>query len=291
MNNKTTLYLYLLPSLLLLSSCSDNSNIPLGITSNSIDSVALQQTKSTSVLASNYEMVISDIPFPFEIIDNLYSKNIPFNQKAMNEVANVENCNLYNSKAMNLGIFGADLSYAVTYEEFQSIGSRVKTTKRLADELNIPYAFDQAMMDKYSKYKDNKDSLTKIVYDSYNQVDKSLKNDERFGVAALVVTGSWLEGLYISTKTFIDAHKTPDNSSLYKVIYEQKQSLKIVVNLLDEYKKDAYVSKVIEELNLIISEYNNISSDVAMNEKQLIALHAKIESFRAKIVEGVVITF
>lgn len=290
MNNKTSPYLFLLPFLLLLLSCGNDSNIPQGITLNSNDSIALKQT-TTPVVASNYEMVISDIPFPFEILDNLYSKNIPFNQKAMNEVANVENCNLYNSKAMNLGIYGADLAYAVTYEEFQSMGAYVKSTKRLADELNIPYAFDQTTMDKYSKYKDNKDSLTKIVYDSYNQVDQSLKNDERVGMAALVVTGSWLEGLYISTKTFLDAPKTSDNSSLYKVIYDQKQSLKIVVKLLDEYKKDAYVSKVIEELNGITSEFNNISSDVTMNEKQLIALHAKIESFRTKIVEGVVITF
>lgn len=291
MNYKAPLYLFLLPSMLILSSCGNDANIPKGITVDSPDSLDQNQTKTTTTTANNYEMVISDIPFPFEILDNLYSKNIPFNEKAMSEVANVENCNLYNSKAMNLGIYGADLAYAVTYEEFKSIGASIKVTKRLAEELNIPYAFDQTMMDKYSMYKDNKDSLTKIVYDSYNQVDKHLKNDERVGMAALVVTGSWLEGLYISTKTFIDAPKNGDNSSLYKVIYEQKQSLKIVVKLLDEYKKDAYVSKVIEELNAITSEYNNISSDVTMNEKQLIALHAKIESFRTKIVEGVVITF
>jgi len=291
MNNKTSLYLFLLPFLTLLIACGNDSNIPQGITLNANDSIALKQTISTSDVASNYEMVISDIPFPFEILDNLYSKNVPFNIKAMNDIENIENCNLYNSKAMNLGIYGADLAYAVTYEEFESIGAYVKIIKRLADELNIPYAFDQTMMDKYSKFNDNKDSLTKIVYNSYNQVDQSLKNDERVGMAALVVTGSWLEGLYISTKTFIDAPKTKDNTSLYKVIYEQKQSLKIVIKLLDEYKKDAYVSTVIEDLNSITSEYNNITSDMMMNEKQLIALQAKLEALRSKIVDGVVITF
>jgi len=285
MNYKAPLYLFLLPSILFLNACGDDSNIPKGITLDSSDSIQ-QQTKAISIKAVNYDMVISDIPFPFEILNNLYSKNVPFNKKAMNDVANVENCNLYNSKAMNLGIYGADLAYAVTYEEFQSLGTYVKATKRLAEELNIPYAFDQAMMDKYSKYKDNKDSLTKIIYDSYNQVDQSLKNDERVGMAALVVTGSWLEGLYISTKTFLDAPKTPDNSSLYKVIYEQKQSLKIVVKLLDEYKKDAYVSSIIEDLKVITSEYNTITFDVPMNEKQLIGIHAKVELLRTKIIKG-----
>lgn len=291
MNRKPLLNLLLLSFVLLVGACSNDATTTKNGVFTSPDSLTSTENKSSTESTGKYEMVISDIPFPFEILDNLYSKKIPFNEKSMNEVANVENCNLYNSKAMNLGIYGADLAYAVTYEEFKSIGASIKVTKRLAEELNIPYAFDQAVMDKYSMYKDNKDSLTKIVYDSYYQVDKHLKNDERVGMAALVVTGSWLEGLYISTKTFIDAPKNEDNSSLYKVIYEQKQSLKIVIKLLEEYKKDAYVSKVIEELNGITSEYNNISSDVTMNEKQLIALHAKIESFRAKVVGGVVITF
>ena len=187
-------------------------------------------------------MVISDIPFPFEILDNLYAQKIHFNQKAMNDFSNSSKYSEYNSKALNLGVYGADLSYSVTYEQFQQIGLYVKNSKKLADDLNIPYAFDDKMMQKYNQYKDNKDSLTRIVYDSYNQVDKALKGDERVGIAALVVTGSWLEGLYLSTKTYVDAPKTSENSSLYKVIAGQKQSLIIVIKLLEEYKKDEYIS-------------------------------------------------
>lgn len=171
----------------------------------------------------------------------------------MNEISNVTKYNQYTSKALNLGIYGADLAYSVTYEEFQQMGAYVKNTKRLAEELNIPFAFDQSMMDKYSKYKDNKDSLTRIVYESYNQVDKALKNDERVGMAALVVTGSWLEGLYLSTETFQDVPKTSENKSLYKVIGDQRQSLVIVIKLLDEYKKDAFISGIITDLKDITS--------------------------------------
>ena len=116
---------------------------------NSDDSIALIQSQTNTIPSEEFEMVISDIPFPFEILDNLYSKKILFDQKAMNPVSNVVKCNQYNSKALNLGIYGADLSYAVTYEEFKQMGAYVKITKQLAEELNIPYAFDQSMMDKY----------------------------------------------------------------------------------------------------------------------------------------------
>ena len=285
MNRNYGIYICSLFLISVFASCkTDNSNT----TGNSTitDSITSPKDSLPSVISDKFDMVISDIPFPFEILDNLYSGKIPFNGNLMNSIGNSSKYNQYNSKALNLGIYGADLSYAVTYEQFQQIGSYVKGTKKLADDLNIPFAFDNNMMDKYNKYKDNKDSLTKIIYDSYNQVDKSLKGDERVGIAALVVTGSWLEGLFLSTKAYADAPKTTENSNLYKVIGGQKQSLTIVIKLLEEYKKDAYINNLINDLKEITSEYSTISSNNVMNEAQLFLINAKVEKLRAKIING-----
>ncbi|MFL5762419.1 MAG: hypothetical protein ACJ77K_00670 [Bacteroidia bacterium] len=268
-----------------LSSCNSDKPVKENVLTTE-DSLAMVDNTTTVESKGKFDMVISDIPFPFEILDNLYTKHVPFEVKAMNPTSQASKYNQYNSKALNLGIYGADLAYAVTYEQFQEIGGYVKTTKRLAEDLNIPYAFDDSMMDKYNKFKDNKDSLTKVVYDSYNQVDKALKGDERVGMAALVVTGSWLEGLYLSTQAFLDVEKTPENSGMYKTIQEQKQSLVIVIKLLDEYKNDPYIGRLIDELKGITAEYNHITSDETMNEKQLITIHSKVEALRIKIVEG-----
>jgi hypothetical protein len=231
-------------------------------------------------------MVISDIPFPFEILDKLHSSKISFDQKAMNSLDNLAKYNQYNSKALNLGIYGADLAYVVTYEQFQLIGPYVKNSKKVADDLNIPFAFSQDMMDKYSKYKDNKDSLTQIVYDSYNQVDKTLKGDERASIAALVVAGSWLEGLYLSTKTFLNTSKREENLELFKTIGGQKKSLGIVIKLLEENKADAYVSGIIKDLKKITSLYDDVNSNVVMNEKELIVINKEVEKLRHRIIEG-----
>jgi hypothetical protein len=250
------------------------------------DTAAVVKDTTAAVAPGKVEMVISDIPFPFEILENLHDSHIAFDQKVMNPVSNNSKYNQYNSKALNLGIYGADLAYVVTYEQFQQIGAYVKNAKKLADDLNIPFAFNQDMLDRYSKFKDNKDSLTRVVYDSYNQVDKSLKGDERVGIAALVVTGSWLEGLYLSTRTFVNSDKTPDNEKLYKVIGNQKRSLGIVIKLLSEYKDDANIASLIEELKEITSLYDKVTDNSTMNERQLIFINQKAEKLRNKIVEG-----
>jgi len=279
-------YLLALFFSLFLFACNADTSSHKEDAFNSGDSLVLLEKKVSEIPFAEYDMVISDIPFPFEIIENLYSKKVPFDQTAMNDITVVSKYNQYHSKALNLGVYGADLAYSVTYEQFQQLGAYVKNTKRLAEELNIPYAFDQSMMDKYSKFKDNKDSLTRIVYDSYSQVDKALKNNERVSLAALVVAGSWLEGLYLSTKTFINTPKTAENKSLYNIIGEQKQSLLIVIKLLKENQTDEFISGIISELKKITSEYNNLTSDVEMNEKQLIAIHSKVEALRNKIIKG-----
>ncbi|MCW3102922.1 MAG: hypothetical protein JWO09_1362 [Bacteroidetes bacterium] len=267
-----------------LFSCgSDNSNkesLPVA------DTAAVVKDSSQQVASGKVDMVISDIPFPFEILENLHDSHIPFDQKVMNPVSNTSKYNQYNSKALNLGVYGADLAYVVTYEQFQQIGAYVKNAKKLADDLNIPFGFNQDMMDKYNKFRDNKDSLTQVVYNSYNEVDKSLKDDDRVGIAALVVTGSWLEGLYLSTRTFVNADKTPDNMGLYRTIGGQKQSLGIVVKLLEEYKKDAYIASLIEDLKEITSLYDKVTTNAVMNERQLVFINQKVEKLRNKIVEG-----
>ncbi len=267
-----------------LVSCSgDTQNKDIPVTQN--DTTAVKDSVKP-VVTAKVEMVISDIPFPFEMLENLHTSNVDYDQKVMNPVSNTAKYNQYNSKALNLGVYGADLAYVVTYEQFQQIGAYIKNAKKLAEDLNIPFAFNQNMMDRYSKFKDNKDSLTRIVYDSYNQVDKTLKGDERVGIAALVVTGSWLEGLYLSTQTFVNAEKTKENADLYKTISAQKKSLAIVVKLLDEYKEDPYIAQLITDLNDIVSSYSSATSNVVLNEQELIVINKKVSKLRNKIVEG-----
>ena len=137
-------------------------------------------------------------------------------------------------------------------------------------------------MDKYNKYKDNKDSLAKVVYDSYSKVDQTLKSNERVAMAALVVTGSWLEGLYLSTKTFVDEPKSEINKALYATIWEQKLHLENIIKLLEEFKSDAYFATLIKELKEMQAEFEG----TVMDEKKLIELNKKAAKLRNRIIEG-----
>jgi len=273
-------------SILCFVSCNSDSTQSKEIVNVSVNDTLSPKTSEPTKVKLNLSMSINDIPFPFEILDTLYGKKIPYDDKVMNPLENYSKYIQYNAKATNLGIYGADLAYAVTYEQFQQIGPYVKNTKKLAEDLNIDFAFNQEMMDKYNKYKNNKDSLTKIVFDSYQKVDNALKNDERVGIASLVVTGSWIEGLYLSTRTFVNSPKSDDNKSIYKIIGKQKISLKLVINLLDEYKSDPYIATLMKKLEELTSDYNAVTRDNILNELQLLSIHKKVEKIRNALIQG-----
>lgn len=282
MMSKSLSFSLLLVSTAFIFSCGNTNNQTI---SETVDSTAVEKKDTSTVdeyTQFKYDMVISNIPFPFEMMDKLKSSAIGFNQKAMNAVGNISKYNQFNAKAFNLGVYGADLAYSVTYEQFQQIGSYIKNTKTLAEDLSIPLAFNQEMMDKYNKYKDNKDSLAKVVYDSYSKVDQTLKSNERVAMAALVVTGSWLEGLYLSTKTFVDEPKSEINKALYATIWEQKLHLENIIKLLEEFKSDAYFATLIKELKEMQAEFEG----TVMDEKKLIELNKKAAKLRNRIIEG-----
>lgn len=285
MKNRFILYLMGMSFMLAFGACKNNSNQNKDITTPA-DTISKTDTVD-KFTQFKYDMIISNIPFPFEMLDILFDSKMIFDQKNMNPISNLSKYGVNNTKALNLGIYGADLAYSVTFEKFQQIGPYVKNTKKLAEDLNIPLAFNQETMDKYNKYKDNKDSLAKVIFDSYTEVDKTLKSNERIGLAGLVVAGSWLEGLYLSTKSCVDAPKTPENKEVYAIIWKQKLHLDNIIKLLIDFKNEPYYAGVLNELNDIKSVYDHLATGTEINEKELLLLHQKVEKLRNRIIEGV----
>lgn len=287
MTNKFILSLLCVMITLVFATCKNNSNqvkdvtVPADTVSTTVNDTVDKFTQF------KYDMIISNIPFPFEMLDKLFDSKIVFDQKIMNPISNISKYGVNNTKALNLGIYGADLAYSVTFEKFQQIGPYVKNTKKLAEDLNIPLAFNQETMDRYNKYKDNKDSLSKVIFDSYTEVDKTLKNNERIGLAGLVVAGSWLEGLYLSTKSYSATPKTPENKDVYSIIWKQKLHLDNIIKLLIDFKKEPYFGNLLNDLNDIKSMYDHLAIPSEINEKELILLNQKVEKLRNRIIEGV----
>jgi len=268
-----------------LSSCGSGKNDQQTTAPDAAISTASKDTgKIDGLTQFKYDKLISNIPIPFDILRTHAEVPLTYNSSVLNPTSNLPFYSSNTSKALNLGIYGSDLAYSITYEKFEDMGSYLKCAKKLADDLGIPLAFDQRALATYKKFGTNKDSLEKIVFASYSEVDKTLKSNERIGLASLVVTGGWLEGLYTTLKTLGSTPKTDKSKTLYNKIWEQKNHLDMIINLLGQFKDDPAFASILQEFSNIKSVYDGLSVKSEISETEVAILSQKVEGVRNKIV-------
>ena len=155
----------------------------------------------------------------------------------------VENVNLYETSikaALNLGVYGVDLSYNKMFGQNQKTLLYFTVIHKLSQQLGIPdnqFAFALRKMEKNIA---NRDSLTKYATNIYISTNHFLNENERQSTAAMIITGGWIESLYISSKI---ADDNPSNEEIVNRIAFQKYSLRTLISLLENYQADISVAK------------------------------------------------
>jgi hypothetical protein len=156
---------------------------------------------------------------------------------------------------MNLGVYGADLSYTSTFDQTQESMVYMGVCKKLADGLGITGAINENTVKRMEKNLNNKDSLLKIISDTYLETDIYLKNNDRAGVSALVVAGGWIEGLFISVNI---AAQNASNKMIVKRIAEQKLILENLIGLLESNQANDNAPEMMTELKALKGIYDNV---------------------------------
>jgi hypothetical protein len=271
-------YLFVAGSLL-VAGCNDTRESNSSVTLNPSQSDTTQNARKAT-------MVISSIPFPTEILDTLNTIHATYLDSLPNPVDNASLYSQSNSQAINIGVFGADLCYVISFEQFQKVGVYMKTTKNLTEKAGIPLAFTQQIVERCQKNAHNKDSLSRIVYESYNLIDQTLKNDQRKSMEILVLAGGWIEGAYLSTQSIKMLISATDKEGAYKILMDQKHYLDLLLNQLDLISDSPYCQGVSTSLHEIRSIFNGFTNTSSVNDEIIKALTEKISDFRLRVVKG-----
>lgn len=224
---KTTLFASFIAISMVFVSCGSDAD-PNG--HETVDT-ADAETKVRDVKAQN---VFYSIPSPIETTTLLKAAGAKYNAKILNPIENVSKYETVAAKAMNLGIYGSDLSFTSIFDQTQESMLYLRCTNKLASGLGISGAFDETTTSRIESNMQNRDSLLAIISDSYWNADSYLKENGQPGVSALIVTGGWIEGLYIATQVAA----ATKNEGIITRIGEQKLSLDNLIALLESYKAE-----------------------------------------------------
>lgn len=157
--------------------------------------------------------------------------------------------------ALNIGIYGVDLSYCRLFEQNAATAKYFTSVQRMYEKLGIPHSYYEDLVNGFEKYYSDKDSLAKFASEVYDRADLYLRENQKDSDAALVITGGWVEALYLSCKI---SEKNPDNIEIQERIAGQKYSLTSLISLLSNYQENIDVTKYILMLKGLKTSYDNV---------------------------------
>lgn len=235
----------------------------------------------STTIAKQVKKIVYPLPTPLEIAKMLENAKAGFIFDLVNPVKNVDKYSTEKSRALNLGIYGADLSYASTYNKAQEVTKLLTCSKKLSDALEINTPFAQKLQKRIDENINNKDSIYKIVSDSYYDTFDYLNTNNKGAVSVLILTGGWIEGLYLSS-TLVAT--TKDNEEIIKGIANQKKTAETLVNLMNQYKENKDVADAIVDITKVKDIFDKVEGD-KMTKEQFTAFSKAITEIRAKVIQ------
>lgn len=260
------------------------------------DQTSEEFEKAETDLKEQIQEVVYEIPSPSEIPFLLEATGAEFNETLINDRNLADEYASRNDKAsLNLGIYAADIGYLVSYDKVQEALNYMTSAKKLADNLGITGSFDQKLIERFESNLSRKDSLAYLLNATIQKTESYLKDDDRSKLAALVVTGSFVEGLYISTELIKTYPKDilPEDSRnlvltpLIRVVLEQEKSLEDLVNMLGTVDQSQPVDQLLAGLKDLQADYKalNIEEQIKNNRADLILTDKTLTNITAKVAE------
>ncbi len=202
------------------------------------------------------EKIFQALPSPLESAMLIKSAGARFEETLLNPVGNTNSYVTNKSMALNLGIYTCDLSFASLYEQTQLIVNYMNSAKKMADGLGILKAIEQSQIDKLEENINNSDVIMEIVSETFMNSNSYLEENGQPAVAAMVLVGGWIEGLYISTQ-LVDMNDFNGNKLVGRII-DQKLSIDILYNLLNGSAGNPAVDEIMVQVTKLRSVFDKI---------------------------------
>jgi hypothetical protein len=254
-------------------------------------------------LQGQIEDLLNNMPSPSEIPYMLQTTGAEFNESLVNPRDKADQyASITNKAALNLGVYAADIGYLVSYDKTQEAIDYLNSAKSLADGLGVIGSFDLEVLNQFEKNISNKDSLSRLLDRTVKKTEEYLKDDNRNRLSAMIVAGSFIEGLYISTglvKTY-PKDLLPDDAKnliltpLIRVVLDQKKSVSELLTMLGSIEQVDPVTTIVADLKALEAQYaalnieeqiKNNKANLVLSDKNLIEITNIVEKLRKNITD------
>jgi len=208
--------------------------------------------------------IFYNVPSPVEVTNIIKRMNLPYHPDLLNPSANSDNYLTQADMALNMGVYGADLSYIRIYEQYQDAANFLVVVKKFTRELGIPEEGERIIAKRLEKNLQNQDSLLRIITETFTDSDSYLKENQRGSTAALIIFGGWIETLYLATN-ILDPD-TPEND-MVNLIVQQRYSVNNLLGLMEQFSDEKRVQELLPDLIELNEKFKSIGQEKSGKSK------------------------
>jgi len=245
-----------------------------------IDS-AMQQSLSNDEINA----IIQSMPSPVEFSSLIESSGAKYDENFLNGTPNSSKYNSQFSKAINLGIYGADLGYVNIYEKTFSAIDYLNTVYQLSTDLNIGDYFDFSTLKRLATNNKNIDSIVYITTKSFERMHNELQKSGNSQISTLILIGGWIEGMNLTCHIIDENSNSPKTNELMLTVYDEHLVLEEIIKLSGAFNanpnfkalttnlqkiKDVYDKIVNTETEISAAQYNLIAKEIYSVRNELI---------------------
>lgn len=241
--------------------------------------------KAVDQIQEQIEKIVAKVPPPSEIPFIIQSTGAEFDASLVNDISNVDQYKSEDDKsALNLGVYSTDIGYLSSYDKSQDALTYFNEMKGLADQIGVTSSIDSDIVEEFESSLGSREALGDILDSAIADTRVHLENNNRDRTAALVVTGTFAEGLYIVSSLVEKFPKTSkgegvsanDPSSsigafaipLVNLMLEQEKPMGELNALLKSLDSDATSDKLVVMTSDLVEEYASLNIKETMKNNQ-----------------------
>ena len=127
----------------------------------------------------------------------------------------------------------------------------------MADGLEILDAIDEQTIERLEENLNNRDVIIDIISETLLNSTSFLEDRGLQATSAIILIGGWIEGLYIATNLVPEGVDLNTNLLVERIV-DQKLSMDIVINLLENNKESIEVQTLLDDVRELKKIYDKI---------------------------------
>ncbi|MFK8039020.1 MAG: hypothetical protein AB8B74_12065 [Crocinitomicaceae bacterium] len=207
--------------------------------------VDIDETVDSTISENTGPVISYSVPTPNELFEIVKALGGTLDMSLINSLENTDKYVDLKSKALNFGVYSADLGYMSCFDNGIEFLKYTKAIEDLAADLGISEVFDKTLIDRIESNEENYDSLFTIsnqtYYESYSYLEENKKGQE----LSLIIIGGYIESVYIISSL---VENYSDNNEIIEKIGDQHLVLDNIIDFCAQYADIEAVSEALSDV-------------------------------------------